>query len=131
MLLDGAHNPHAALALAAAVPRADVLLFGNLARKDTAATLAPLLATAPKRVFTAPGDLATDPQELARRYGGEAVEDVAAAFARARALTPPGGTLLVTGSLYLAGTVRGLLTRELSRWALSDEKWLSPPPPFS
>ena len=109
VLLDGAHNPHAALALAAAVPEADVLLFGNLARKDTAATLAPLLALAPRRVFTAPGDLATDPRELAVRFGGEAVQDVAAAFARARALTPPGGTLLVAGSLYLAGTVRGLL----------------------
>ncbi|WP_161881752.1 glutamate ligase domain-containing protein [Deinococcus alpinitundrae] len=109
VLLDGAHNPHAALALATAVPVADVLLFGNLARKDTAATLAPLLALAPRRVFTAPGDLATDPRELARRFGGEAVEDIAAAFARALTLTPPGGTLLVTGSLYLAGTVRALL----------------------
>ncbi|GAA4006940.1 folylpolyglutamate synthase/dihydrofolate synthase family protein [Deinococcus rubellus] len=109
VLLDGAHNPHAARALAAAVPHADVLLFGNLARKDTGATLAPLLALAPRRVFTSPGDLASDPRELARRFGGEAVEGVPAAFARARALTPPGGTLLVTGSLYLAGTVRGLL----------------------
>ena len=36
----------AAQALAVAVPRADVLLFGNLARKDTGATLAPLLAVA-------------------------------------------------------------------------------------
>lgn len=106
VLLDGAHNPHAALALATAVPRADVLLFGNLARKDTGMTLTPLLALTPRRVFTAPGDLATDPQALARRYGGEAVSDVPAAFARALALTPPGGTLLVTGSLYLAGAVR-------------------------
>ncbi|THF67666.1 bifunctional folylpolyglutamate synthase/dihydrofolate synthase [Deinococcus sp. Arct2-2] len=106
LLIDGAHNPHATQALAAAVPRADVLLFGNLARKDTAATLAPLLAVAPLRVFTAPGDLATPPQDLAQQYGGEAVDGSAQALARALALTPAGGTLLVAGSLYLAGSVR-------------------------
>ncbi|UQN07308.1 glutamate ligase domain-containing protein [Deinococcus sp. QL22] len=105
VLIDGAHNPHATHALAAAVPRADVLLFGNLARKDTAATLAPLLAVAPVRVFTAPGDLATSPQELAEQYGGEGIHDSARALARALALTPAGGTLLVAGSLYLAGSV--------------------------
>ena len=111
VLVDGAHNPHATRALAAAVPHADVLLFGNLARKDTAATLAPLLAVAPLRVYTAPGDLATPPAELAAHYGGEAVSDPAAALRRAVALTPPGGTLLVAGSLYLAGKVRTDLSR--------------------
>ncbi|GMA15801.1 bifunctional folylpolyglutamate synthase/dihydrofolate synthase [Deinococcus metallilatus] len=110
ILLDGAHNPHATRALAASVPHADVLLFGNLARKDTAATLAPLLAVAPVRVFTAPGDLATSPAELAARHGGQSVPYPQEALAHALALTPPGGTLLVAGSLYLAGTVRGLLT---------------------
>ncbi|EYB69380.1 bifunctional folylpolyglutamate synthase/ dihydrofolate synthase [Deinococcus phoenicis] len=107
--LDGAHNPHATRALAASVPRADVLLFGNLARKDTAATLAPLLEVAPVRVFTAPSDLATPPEELAAQFGGQSVPPPAEALARALALTPPGGTLLVTGSLYLAGTLRDLL----------------------
>ncbi|MFB9990702.1 glutamate ligase domain-containing protein [Deinococcus oregonensis] len=110
VLIDGAHNPHATQALAAAVPQADVLLFGNLARKDTAATLGPLLAVAPLRVFTAPGDLATPPQELADQYGGEGITNSAQALARALALTPVGGTLLVAGSLYLAGKVREWLT---------------------
>ncbi|WP_369409106.1 glutamate ligase domain-containing protein [Deinococcus arboris] len=114
VLLDGAHNPHATQALARAVPAADVLLFGGLARKDTAATLAPLLAVAPVRVFTAPGDLAAPPAELAALYGGEADLDPARALARALALTPAGGTLLVAGSLYLAGTVRGLLAPDLA-----------------
>jgi dihydrofolate synthase/folylpolyglutamate synthase len=113
ILIDGAHNPHATQALAAAVPRADVLLFGNLARKDTAATLAPLLTVAPVRVFTAPGDLATPPQDLAAHYGGEAVEEPARALGRALALTPVGGTLLVAGSLYLAGSVREWLTSSI------------------
>ncbi len=109
VLVDGAHNPHAARALAEAVPRADVLLFGNLARKDTGATLAPLLEVAALRVFTAPSELATPPGELAGQYGGQALDDPAEALAKALALTPPGGTLLVTGSLYLAGAVRELL----------------------
>ncbi|AWN24115.1 bifunctional folylpolyglutamate synthase/dihydrofolate synthase [Deinococcus irradiatisoli] len=109
VLLDGAHNPHAAAALAAAVPQADVLLFGSLARKDTAATLSALLPVAPVYVFTAPGEPASDPQLLAQRHGGEAVEDVGAALERALDRTPRGGTLLVAGSLYLAGAVRSLL----------------------
>ncbi|GGL09410.1 bifunctional folylpolyglutamate synthase/dihydrofolate synthase [Deinococcus radiotolerans] len=109
VLVDGAHNPHAAQALALAVPRADVLLFGNLARKDTAATLAPLLTVAARRVFTAPGDLATPPQELAAQYSGDAIPEPAQALAHALRLTPPGGTLLVAGSLYLAGQTRTLL----------------------
>ena len=109
VLVDGAHNPHAAGVLAQAVPRADVLLFGNLARKDTAATLAPLLAVAPVRVFTAPGETATPPGELAARYGGVADPAPLDALARALALTPEGGTLLVAGSLYLAGAVRTAL----------------------
>ncbi|AZI43556.1 bifunctional folylpolyglutamate synthase/dihydrofolate synthase [Deinococcus psychrotolerans] len=106
VLVDGAHNPHAAAALAAAVPGANVLLFGNLARRDTAATLAPLLSKAERYVFTAPGDLASDPAALAHQYGGEAWPDPLTAFERALELTPSGGTLLVAGSLYLAAAVR-------------------------
>ncbi|OOV14058.1 Mur ligase family protein [Deinococcus sp. LM3] len=111
VLIDGAHNPHATRALADALQGTGVhtLLFGNLARKDTAATLAPLLPLTPQRVFTAPGDLATPPQELAATHGGEAIPDMTAALSRALTLTPPGGTLLVTGSLYLAGHVRAQL----------------------
>lgn len=112
VLVDGAHNPHAARALAAAVPRADVLLFGGLARKDTAATLAPLLTVAPTRVFTAPSDLAAPPTELAAEYGGAAHPAPIAALAHALDLTPPGGTLLVAGSLYLAGLIRAELAPE-------------------
>lgn len=106
VMLDGAHNPHATRALAASAGPVDVLLFGNLARKDTAATLAPLLPLTPTRVFTAPGDLATPPQALAAQYGGHAVPDMDAGFAAALVLTPPGGTLLIAGSLYLAGYLR-------------------------
>ncbi|MDO4263149.1 MAG: Mur ligase family protein [Deinococcus sp.] len=110
VLLDGAHNPAAAQALAASLPAADVLLFGNFARKDTAQTLAPLLPLAPRRVFTAPGEGATPPHKLAALWHGEAWPDPHQALARALALTPQGGTLLVAGSLYLVGLVRAALT---------------------
>lgn len=108
--IDGAHNPHAARALAQAIPQADVLLFGGLARKDTAATLAPLLEVAPQRVFTAPSELATPPAELAAQYGGQAVGHPTEALAHALALTPADGTLLIAGSLYLAGLLRERVT---------------------
>lgn len=111
ILLDGAHNPHATAAVAGAVGPVDVLLFGNLARKDTHATLAPLLALAPRRVYTSPGTLATPPHALAAQYGGQAVPDMDEAVRVALALTPAGGTLLITGSLYLAGHLRAHLQR--------------------
>lgn len=108
--LDGAHNPHAATALAAALPHAETLLFGSFDRKATRDTLAPLLRVARTRVFTAPGPHATDPAELAREHDGHAEPDPARALQRALTLTPEGGTLLATGSLYLVGTLRTALT---------------------
>ncbi len=107
VLLDGAHNPAAAAALAQAVRAADVLLFGSLPRKDSASTLQELLAVAPVRVFTHPGQEPpyADLEALAARFGGEVEPDAEAAFRLALELTPVGGTLLVAGSLYLAGTL--------------------------
>lgn len=109
VLLDGAHNPHAAGALARTVGPVHTLLFGGFERKDTAATLAPLLGISQARVFTSPGELAADPQALARQHGGQAEPDPQRALALALGETPPGETLLITGSLYLAGLVRQTL----------------------
>ncbi|MFC4454444.1 glutamate ligase domain-containing protein [Deinococcus sonorensis] len=111
VLLDGAHNPAAAQALALAVPHADVLLFGGLARKDTLRTLEALLEVAQRRVYTHPDPQqpAADLQALAETYGGEVEPQAALALTRALELTPPGGTLLIAGSLYLAGQLRPLL----------------------
>ena len=107
VLLDGAHNPAAARALAWAAPPADVLLFGSLPRKDSAATLQELLGAAPLRVLTRPSREPpyADLEALAARFGGVIEPDAALAFRQALALTPAGGTLLVAGSLYLAGTL--------------------------
>ncbi|ACO45104.1 cyanophycin synthetase [Deinococcus deserti] len=114
VLVDGAHNPHATRALAASLSRVDAMLFGNLARKDTHATLAPLLPLSSTRLFTAPGELATPPDELVARYGGLSYADPYEALAQAIRRTPPGGTLLVTGSLYLAGLARTVILDEMT-----------------
>jgi dihydrofolate synthase/folylpolyglutamate synthase len=115
VLLDGAHNPAAAQALAQAVGRgnADVLLFGSLPRKDGVSVLKALLEVASLRVLTHPSQEPpyADLEALAARFGGVTEPDAEAAFRRALALTPAGGTLLVAGSLYLAGRLLGRVLR--------------------
>ncbi|MFC6592288.1 bifunctional folylpolyglutamate synthase/dihydrofolate synthase [Deinococcus lacus] len=114
VILDGAHNSHAAQALAASLGHANTLLFGSLARKDTHATLRPLLDMVDQVVFTAPGETAVSPAELAARYGGHGVAQVSEALALALSQTREGGTLLVAGSLYLVAAVRALLDTQAS-----------------
>lgn len=113
VLLDGAHNPAAAEALAAALAempeatRPKVLLFSSFSRKDSLATLRPLLPFfAPEnRVFVALSEDSTPP-ELLGRSGGVAFTDPLEGLAHARQL---GGKICVTGSLYLVGLVRAQL----------------------
>ncbi|AFZ67358.1 bifunctional folylpolyglutamate synthase/dihydrofolate synthase [Deinococcus peraridilitoris] len=107
--LDGAHNPHAARALAAAVGSVHTLLFGAFGRKAVADMLTELSPLARERVFTCPGEGAASPAELAAAYAGHAENDPRQALKRAVRLTPRGERLLVTGSLYLVGTIRTFL----------------------
>ena len=111
IVLDGAHDPAAALRLLAEVGHGYVLLFGSLARKQGAATLERLAAGATTIVVTA----AESGDELERfaAPGRELLAEPAAALRLALELTPPGGRLVVAGSLYLAGTLRPLL-REMA-----------------
>lgn len=114
--LDGAHNPHAARALAAAWATMhpgslDALVFGAFGRKAVAGTLAPLLTLGGARIFTSPGEGGEGPQGLADLYNGHAEPDPAQALKLALRLTPPGGRVLVTGSLYLVGRLRAALSR--------------------
>jgi len=118
VLIDGAHNPAAvesavAGARALAGSRHAVCLFGAMEDKDHAAMLRLLPWPA---VLTAVEEArACDPQDLlleARALGrdsDEALRGVGAALERARELAGPGGLVLVLGSLYLAGAVRGML----------------------
>jgi dihydrofolate synthase / folylpolyglutamate synthase len=117
-ILDGAHNPAAAAALAESLPdalagRALALVLGVLEDKDAAGMLATLLPSCERAWFTAPPSRRALPPatllSLARQLGFEqaACEPRAAralAAARSWARTREGGgAVLATGSVYLVG----------------------------
>ena len=114
LLLDGAHNPAGALALAEhlkATGERPVLVFGALADKDwrlMVEVLAPLVRDAV--VTRVPSPRALEPMEAARAFSmmglfGMVVEDPGHALATAQGIAGPDGVVLVTGSLYLVGDV--------------------------
>lgn len=120
VLLDGAHNPDGAAALAAALPvlhpgRPVELVFGVLSDKDHAGMLRALAPAARRLHLVAPATpRARAPAELAadvRAAGGTADvhADLAGAIACARRAAADGALVCVAGSLYLVGEARDLL----------------------
>jgi dihydrofolate synthase/folylpolyglutamate synthase len=119
LLLDGAHNPAGARALAAYLrPRRPfVLVFGVMSDKAVgpmARTLFPLaaeviLTRAPGRRAASPGSIAA----VAGRHGRRAQLEpsLSRALRLARRLAPPGAPIVVAGSLYLVGAVLALRSR--------------------
>ena len=116
VLLDGAHNPAGAAALARALAdlgmRRPTIVFGAMRGKRVHAVLRALAPLRPRFVFTRVDDSwAREPRELARiweRVGGEAA---ATASTPAEALRQAeGDPIVVAGSLYLVGAVRGMIT---------------------
>jgi dihydrofolate synthase/folylpolyglutamate synthase len=113
-VLDGAHNPSGARALAESLDavlgerRPRVAVIGVLDDKDAAGMLEALLPKVDRIVFTrsqnprslSPATLTT----LEEQLGGppcETVADPRAALARAGELAGPDGSVLATGSIYL------------------------------
>ncbi len=113
-VLDGAHNPSGARALAASLDgvlgerRPRVAVIGVLDDKDATGMLEALLPHVDRVIFTrsqnprslSPGTLTT----LEEKLGGppaETVADPRAALARARELAGPQGGVVATGSIYL------------------------------
>ena len=119
LLLDGAHNPAGARALAeylrSEVDRRGVLLFGAMRRKAVEVILGPLAGQVDAVVITRPPvERAADPEDLAPIARAvvervDVVREPAEALVRARSLARPKSFVLVTGSLYLVGEVLGLL----------------------
>jgi dihydrofolate synthase/folylpolyglutamate synthase len=113
VILDGAHNPAGAAALAEALPevvgeRRLVPVIGVLDDKDAAGMLRELLPPAAAVVFTRSANPRSLPPatlvRLAEQLGGppaEAVADPRAALGRARELAGPDGAVVATGSIYL------------------------------
>jgi dihydrofolate synthase/folylpolyglutamate synthase len=125
VLLDGAHNPAGARALATALAELGLrdfpLVLGAMRGKRMGPVLRALAPLRPRPVFTHVADPgAMEPAELLRAWrrmaeGGAVAADPASALAhaaatRARADQP----VVVAGSLYLVGAVRGMLLGERS-----------------
>jgi dihydrofolate synthase / folylpolyglutamate synthase len=115
VLLDAAHNTAGAAVLAEfldQIGRPVDLLFGVLADKDYREMLSLLSPRARRIVLTAPPNpRAKDPAELAPLLGEREGVLVEPEPARAldRALALGGEVLVVCGSIYLVGEIRGLL----------------------
>jgi dihydrofolate synthase/folylpolyglutamate synthase len=119
ILLDAAHNPAGARALASYLttwaPGGVTLVFGAMKDKSVAGmlrALAPLVKTV--ICTTAPTARAMPAAELvpiaaALGMDAEAVDDPLAAIRRARARREP---IVVAGSIFLIGAVRGRLDRD-------------------
>lgn len=107
-LLDGAHNPDGAAALARALAHAPpaALVFGALADKPALAMLDLVAPLTSHRVYVAPhGRPPTPPAILAARHPGAIADDLPRALATARAAAGR-GVVLVCGSLFLVGDAR-------------------------
>jgi dihydrofolate synthase/folylpolyglutamate synthase len=135
-ILDGAHNPDAARALAeslAGVVESPLsLVMGVLDDKDAASMLAALLPLCGRAWFTAPpSSRALSPAallSLARQLGFEEAEcephprralELAQEWARAQ---PGAGAVLATGSIYLVGDLlAGLAERDAADGDTAEE----------
>jgi dihydrofolate synthase/folylpolyglutamate synthase len=116
VLLDAAHNPDGATALAETLARrqrdpADVaLVFGAMADKDATTMLELLAQHAAHRIYLTPeGRRATDPALLAVVAPGQVATSVRDALSLARSAVGPSGTVVVAGSIFLVGAARSEL----------------------
>lgn len=122
MLLDGAHNPAGAVALRRSLAdfRYDrlILLFGAMADKSWQETLMQLLPLADLLVAVQPRiDRALAADELAAFGASRGVKAVAAGEVKAgleyvSGIAGPDDLVLVTGSLFVVGEARSVLTGE-------------------
>ena len=120
VLLDGAHNPAGARALARSLDELDLrrfpMVFGAMRGKRVAAVLRALAPLDPQPVFTRVADPGAIPAEaLLERWrriaaGGQTAPEPDAALRLAADLRrSPEQPVVVAGSLYLVGSVRGML----------------------
>jgi dihydrofolate synthase / folylpolyglutamate synthase len=109
VILDGAHNPAAARALAKSLKPGFALIFGAMARKDVRGVLEPLRELAGEVRFVSPGALGADPHSLALEFAGTAFDSLTEALQASLESVPERGRVLVTGSLYLVAEARKML----------------------
>lgn len=123
-LLDGAHNPAGAAALRAYLDEFAgakfTMVFGAMREKALGQIGSVLFPAAERLVLTEPqSPRAATVHELLRAVPSQdpprsvaLAPTVSDALTLARSQTPPRGTIVVTGSLYLVGEVKALLAAE-------------------
>ncbi len=117
IILDGAHNPHAAKALVEAWrksfgPQNPTIIFGAMKDKDYREVLAILSTIASSFLFVpVASPRSSDPAELLKctQCPAQTSPSLSAAIASAMAKTQPA---LITGSLFLAGEAIDVLSRK-------------------
>lgn len=115
LILDGAHNPAGAAALARALislaPLPLPLIFGASSDKDLAGLLRPLLPLASRIILTRAlhSTRAADPADLLPLCQGKPVQVAASPEQALQLLSPQEHLAVVAGSLYLVGEIRALL----------------------
>jgi dihydrofolate synthase / folylpolyglutamate synthase len=118
MLVDAAHNPDGALALARALTELRygrlVLCIGVLEDKDAAGILAPLLPMADRVIAVRPRSARALRAEAlaALAPGAEVGPDLAGALERVCGILGEDGLCVIAGSLFLVGEARELLVGE-------------------
>ncbi len=133
IMVDGAHNPHAARVLQQVLKddldyRRLILVIGILQDKDIPAIVLPLLSCTDRLILTRPEYYrGTDPEVLAEKIRQPGLDvtvtgSVRDAVDAARALYAPGDLILVTGSLYTVGEARETLLSD----GLSPAGWDTP-----
>lgn len=120
-LFDGAHNDGGAKALRAfldeSVSEPITMVFGTMADKDVSEIAQILFPKATMLILTRPeNSRAMPPNELAKFVPADLPDEqvfltdsVSEALDKARQITPAGGRILVTGSLYLVGEAKKIL----------------------
>jgi dihydrofolate synthase/folylpolyglutamate synthase len=122
LLMDSAHNPLAARALASylneAPNRPRVLLFAVMQDKKVSEVLEPLQPFFRSVVITRPPNRRSmEPEAIVRQatalgLAAEMAEPTESALARARLLAGANGEVVIAGSTFLAGEVKRLLELE-------------------
>jgi dihydrofolate synthase/folylpolyglutamate synthase len=116
MLLDGAHNPDGMRTLADAVKefypgRETVALMCVMRDKDVAGIAKEAAKFAGAAICTAVNERALEPELLRHALEKAGIKaysepDAKSALEKARGACPPGGLIVVAGSLFLAGEIR-------------------------
>lgn len=119
VVLDGAHNPDGAAALAAALTETfghpnSTFVIAISRDKDIEGILQFLLPLADRAIFTASSEKPADPNLVAKAAEGkvaeiEVIHDIQAAIEKALSLSEPEDMVVVTGSLYAIGPARDYL----------------------